>query len=187
MKVLFACEFSGVVREAFKSKGHDVWSCDLLDTEIPGNHFKEPVENILFTKKWYLVIAHPPCTHLSCSGARWFKEKQAEQKEAIEFFKMFIRLKCKWAIENPIGIMSRQYRKPDQIIQPWMFGNDASKATCLWLNRLPKLIPTKIIQKPLYANQTPSGQNKLGPSKDRWKERSRTYRGIADAMASQWG
>lgn len=182
LKVLVACEYSAVVREAFRKKGHDAWSCDLLPTEIPGQHYQGDVFDILY-EFWDIVIAHPPCTDLAVSGARWFPEKRANgsQQKSIEFFMRFTELKCKWSLENPIGIMSTLYRKPDQIIQPWMFGHGETKATCLWLNGLPKLEPTNIV----------SGRehriHKMPPGPDRWKERSRTYQGIANAMAEQWG
>lgn len=186
MKILIACEYSGVVRDAFLVNGHDVLSCDLLPTESRGPHHQGDVRT-LFKEKWDMMIAFPPCTHLAVSGARWFKDKQKEQKEAIEFFMAMVNAPIeRIAIENPIGIMSTKYRKPDQIIQPWQFGEDASKATCLWLKNLPLLIPTNIILKERYKNQTPSGQNNLPPSHDRWKKRSKTYLGIADAMADQW-
>ena len=182
MKILIACEFSGIVREAFRKKGHDAWSCDLLPTEIPGNHYQGDVFDII-NGGWDIIIAHPPCNDLAVSGARWFKEKKANgsQQKSIEFFMRFTELKCKTAIENPIGIMSTIYRKPDQIIQPWMFGHGETKATCLWLRGLPKLEPTNIVsgREQRIHNMTP------GP--DRWKERSRTFQGIADAMADQWG
>ncbi len=185
MKVLIACEFSGIVREAFRAKGHDAWSCDMLPTEIPGKHIQGDVlENLdggLFDK-WDLMIAHPPCTHLAVSGARWFKEKQIEQKVAIQFFKRFIIADIpKICIENPIGIMSSHYRKPDQIIQPWQFGHGETKATCLWLKGLPKLRPSNIV--PGRVGRV----HHEAPSPDRWKNRSRTYQGIANAMAEQWG
>lgn len=177
MKVLIACEFSGIVRDAFIDKGHDAWSCDLLPTERPGNHYQCDIRNVL-NMKWDLVIAHPPCTDLSVSGARWFKDK--DQQPAIKFFMIFTKLSCKWAIENPIGIMSTRFRKPDQIIQPWQFGHGETKATCLWLSGLPKLKPTNIVD----------GREgkiwKMPPSKDRAKLRSLTYTGIAKAMAEQW-
>ena len=181
MKILIACEFSGIVRDAFTSLGHDAWSCDLLPTEKPGNHIQGDVFPIL-KQKWDLIIAHPPCTHLCSSGARWFKYKKTEQSKAIEFFMIFANhLSCRIAIENPIGIMSTVFRKPDQIIQPWQFGHGETKATCLWLNDLPPLIPSNIV----------SGREqkmfRLPPSPDRWKIRSRTYQGIAHAMAKQWG
>lgn len=180
MRVLVACEFSGIVREAFKNKGHDAWSCDLLDTEIEGNHYKQDVLTLL-DKKWDLLIAHPPCTHLAVSGARWFKNKQKEQVEALEFVKLLMDSPIeKIAIENPISIISSKIRKPDQIIQPWMFGHGETKATCLWLKNLPLLRPTNIVE---------GRENRIHrepPSKDRWKNRSRTYLGIAEAMAEQW-
>lgn len=208
MKVLIACEFSGIVRDAFIAKGHTAESCDLLKTEKPnwtydpfteirthhpdrGHHFVMDIFDLLsYGSDWDLLIAFPPCTHLAVSGARWFKEKQKDgrQQKAIGFFMRLANTNIpKIAIENPVGIMSTKWRKPDQIIQPWQFGHDASKKTCLWLKGLPRLKPTKIIKKETYANQTPSGQNKLGPSEDRAKIRSITYQGIADAMANQWG
>ena len=188
MKVLIACEFSGIVREAFKARGHNAWSCDLLPTEIEGQHIVGEVEKVI-DEPWDLIIAHPPCTHLAVSGARYFKGKEREQEAAIEFIKIIMNARnCnKICIENPVGIISTRIKPPDQIIQPWMFGEDASKKTCLWLEGLPLLKPTNIIKKKRYANQTVSGQNKIGPSPDRWKIRSRTYQGIANAMASQWG
>lgn len=183
MRVLVACEYSGRVREAFKTQGHDVMSCDLLDTEIPGNHHRGDIKEVLY-KNWDMIIAFPPCNDLAVSGARWFKEKQADgrQQASIEFFMMFANHPCeKIAIENPIGIMSSRWRKPDQIIQPWMFGHGETKATCIWLKGLPKLQPTKIVE----------GREqriwRLPPTKDRAKIRSLTYQGIAEAMAEQWG
>lgn len=190
MRVLVACEFSGVVRDAFIAKGHDAWSCDLLDTEKPGPHIKDDVLRHL-GDGWDLMIAHPPCTHLAVSGARWFKDKIHEQNLAVDFF--IALADCgihRIAVENPIGIMSTIYRKPDQIIQPWQFGHPESKATCLWLKNFPLLRATNIIEKPArgyWDNQTLSGQNRLAPSVDRWKLRSVTYAGIAAAMAAQWG
>jgi site-specific DNA-cytosine methylase len=187
MKVLVACEFSGVVRNAFALLGHDVWSCDLLPTEIVGNHYQGDIRDILYDG-WDMMIAHPPCTHLAVSGARYFKTKQVEQEEALGFIKLLLDAPIDMiCLENPVGIISTKIHKPDQIIQPWMFGEDASKKTCLWLKNLPLLKPTKVLVKDRYANQTPTGQNNLAPSPNRWKERSRTYQGIADAMASQWG
>ena len=190
MRVLIACEFSGTVRDEFTRRGHYAVSCDLLPSETPGPHHQGDVSMIL-TDGWDLMIAHPPCTYLASSGLHWNKrrpERAAQTEEALEFVMMLANAPIeKIAIENPIGCLSTRWRKPDQIIQPWMFGEDASKSTCLWLQGLPKLIPTDIIKKERYANQTPSGQNKLGPSPDRWKERSKTYLGIAEAMASQWG
>lgn len=188
MKVLVACEFSGVVREAFRKRGHEAMSCDLLPTEIPGWHYQGDVLDVL-DDDWDLMIAHPPCTHLAVSGARYFAKKRADgrQQEAIDFFMRLANAKIpKIAIENPVGIMSTKWRKPDQIIQPYMFGHDASKKTCLWLKGLPILVATHWIVKRRYANQTPSGRNNLPPSLNRWKLRSITYQGIADAMAEQW-
>ena len=195
MKVLIACEFSGIVRDAFAAKGHDAWSCDLLPCERGGNHIQSDVLSIL-NDEWDLMIAHPPCTHLAVSGARWFKTKQVEQRKAIWFFLELARCSIpKTCTENPISIISSRIRKPDQIIQPWQFGHPESKATCLWLKGLPTLEPTDVCTPPEYrpngrpkwANQTRSGQNKLPPSAGRAKERGRTYAGIAEAMASQWG
>ena len=182
MKILIACEFSATVREAFALHGHDAWSCDLLPTDIPGQHLQCDVREIIFNA-WDLVIAHPPCDHLAVSGARWFPEKRADgrQQKGIDFFMLFTKLKCKYAIENPIGIMSTLWKKPSQIIQPWMFGHGETKATCLWLHGLPLLKATNVV--------TGREQKcwKMGPSPDRWKLRSKTYQGIADAMAEQWG
>jgi hypothetical protein len=190
MKILVACEFSGIVRDAFLKKGHNAFSCDLIPSERGGPHYTGDVLNILM-EGWDMMIAFPPCTHLCVSGARWFKDKQEEQREAIIFFMKLVNAPIeKIAIENPVGIMSTLYRKPDQIIQPWQFGHNESKKTCLWLKNLPLLKPTNILSLPecgYWDNQTPSGQNKLRPSSDRGKERSRTYEGIAEAMASQWG
>ena len=183
MQVLVACEFSGVVRDAFRDNGFEAWSCDILSSEGKYRefHYKTDIRNIL-VHYWDLVIAFPPCTHLSSSGARWFKEKRKDgrQQGAIDFFKLFTRLDCKWAIENPIGIMSTEYRKPDQIIQPWEFGHGETKATCLWLNKLPKLKATNIVE------GREARIHKMPPSKDRSKLRSITYQGIANAMAEQW-
>ena len=183
MRVLVGCEFSGIVREAFRQRGHDAWSCDLLDTEIPGPHYKGDIRNVL-SKQWDIAIFHPPCTDLAVSGARYFKEKRADgrQQAAIEFFLLLAQSEIpKTATENPISIMSTIYRKPDQIIQPWMFVHGEVKATCLWLKGLPALTPTNIV----------SGREArihlMPPSADRWKNRSRTFPGIADAMAQQWG
>ena len=181
MKVLIACEFSGVVREAFRAKGHDAWSCDLLPTEISGQHIQGDVLAVL-DDCWDLMIAHPPCTHLAVSGARWFKEKKKEQAEALIFVRKLLAAPIRRiALENPISIISSKIRKPDQIIQPWQFGHGETKATCLWLKGLPLLKPTKIV----------SGRDgrvwKMPPSENRWKERSRTFQGVADAMADQYG
>lgn len=196
MRVLVACEFSGTVREAFNKRGHDAWSCDLMPTEAPGNHITGDIREKLSTHdiydmKWDLMIAHPPCTYLASSGLHWNTrrpQRQAQTELALDFVRFLLDAPIdRIALENPIGCISSRIRKPDQIIQPWMFGEDASKSTCLWLKNLPPLKPTNIIKKDRYANQTASGQNKLGPSPDRWKLRSVTYQGIADAMAEQWG
>jgi len=181
MKIIIACEYSGTVREAFSKLGHDAWSCDILETEIPGNHLQCDVREIL-GDGWDMMIAHPPCTHLAVSGARWFKDKKVEQAEALEFVRLLLEAPIKRiALENPISIISSQIRKPDQIIQPWQFGHGETKATCLWLKNLPKLQPTNIVE----------GREqriwKMPPGKNRWKERSRTFEGIAQAMAKQWG
>jgi site-specific DNA-cytosine methylase len=181
MKVLIACEFSGIVREAFKAKGHDAWSCDLLPTEIPGQHIQGDVLEILNGGGWDLMIAHPPCTHLAVSGARWFKNKQKEQLEALEFVRALLNAPVeKICLENPVSIISTKIMKPTQIIQPYQFGHGETKATCLWLKNLPLLKPTKIVLGRLDRI------HKEPPSKDRWKNRSRTYPGIANAMAKQW-
>jgi hypothetical protein len=190
MRVLVACEFSGTVREAFAARGHDAWSCDLMETEQPGQHIVGDILSIL-DDGWDLMIAHPPCTHLAVSGAAWFKYKQKEQAEALDFVRRLLDAPIpKIALENPVSVISTRIRKPDQIIQPWQFGHPESKKTCLWLKDLPKLTPTNVLSLPAngrWDNQTPSGQNNIGPSADRWKERSRTYPGIAAAMAAQWG
>lgn len=254
MKVLVACEFSGTVRDAFTKLGHDATSCDLLDSLTPGKHYRGDVRDIL-GNGWDLMIAHPPCTYLSASGMHWTKRGLRDPKlteDALDFVKTLLNADIRMiALENPISIISTRIRKPDQIIQPWYFGDDASKKTCLWLKNLPKLninlkniVPPKgwltvksaidmsvcanceepfcdeheahyaecsclgpteddvtyksidgvlfgtreaPANRPIWANQTPGGQNKLGPSPDRWKERSKTYKGIAEAMAVQWG
>ena len=190
MKVLIACEYSGAVRDAFINNGPDAMSCDLLPTDVDGPHYQGDVFDVI-NDGWDLMIAHPPCTHLAVSGARWFKDKVKEQAESLEFVRRLMDAPIdKIAIENPISIISSRIRKPEQIIQPWMFGHPEAKATCLWLKGLPTLSATDVLTKPecgYWSNQTPSGQNKLGPSKDRWKERSKTYQGIATAMANQWG
>ncbi len=182
MKVLVACEFSGVVRDAFAARGHDAWSCDLLESELPGNHVWGDIEEVAKADNWDLLIAFPPCTHLAVSGARWFKEKRKEQLEAVYFVQRLANAPIpKIAIENPIGILSTAWRKPDQIIQPWQFGHGETKATCLWLKNLPKLVPTSIVEgRVARVHREP-------PGPDRWKKRSRTLQGIADAMADQWG
>jgi hypothetical protein len=191
MMVLVACEFSGIVREAFKAKGHDAWSCDLLPTEILGQHIQGDVLNIL-NDGWDLMIAHPPCTYLAVSGLHWNTRvpgRPQKTEEALLFVKKLMDAPInRIAVENPVSCISTRIIKPDQIIQPWFFGEDASKKTCLWLQNLPSLKDTnRLDEKTRRGNQTPSGQNKLGPALDRWKERSRTYLGIANAMADQWG
>lgn len=190
MKVLVACEFSGIVREAFRKRGHDAWSCDLLPTEIPGQHIQDDVLNVL-DDRWDLMIAHPPCTHLAVSGARYFANKKVQQSDALDFVRKLLDAPIhRIALENPVSVISTKIRKPNQIIQPWMFGHPESKKTCLWLIRLKLLVPTTILQLPasgVWNNQTLSGQNKLGPSPTRAMDRSRTYQGIAEAMAEQWG
>lgn len=189
-----ACEYSGTVREAFKARGHDAWSCDLLPTDRPGQHIQGDVLAIL-DQGWDLMIAHPPCTHLAVSGARWFKEKpeKAElQREGLWFVWELMHARIpKICIENPVRVISSKIRKPDQIIQPWMFGHEATKTTCLWLKDLPHLTPTQIVGKG-ERHVTKSGKSlpawyNLPPSEDRWKIRSTTFEGIAEAMASQWG
>lgn len=181
MKILVACEFSGIVRDAFIARGHYAVSCDLLPSERPGPHLKLDVR-LLLEWPWDLMIAHPPCTHLAVSGARWFKDKQKEQEEALEFVAQLLSASVpRIALENPISIISSRIRKPDQIIQPWQFGHGETKATCLWLKNLPLLVPTNIVDgRVARVHNIPPGEN-------RWKERSRTYQGIADAMADQWG
>ena len=185
MKVLIACEFSEIVKEAFLKRGHDAHSCDFLPGEKGlRNHWQVDLMDLLrrSSYRFELMIAFPPCTHLAVSGARWFKDRQKQQMEAIDFFLTLSHSTIpKVAIENPIGIMSTKWRKPDQIIQPWQFGHTETKATCLWLKGLPLLQPTKLVQ-PLFhsVHREPPGPN-------RWKNRSRTFQGIADAMAEQWG
>lgn len=182
MKVLIACEFSGRVRDAFRANGHDAWSCDLLPCESdPQWHLQGDVIEHL-RDGWDLMIAHPPCTHLAVSGARWFKEKRTEQEDALRFVQTLMDAPIpRIAIENPVSIISSRIRKPNQIIQPWQFGHGETKATCLWLKNLPLLTPTNIVD----------GRNhsawKEPPGPDRWKNRSRTFLGIAEAMAEQWG
>jgi hypothetical protein len=185
-KILVACEFSGVVRDAFLERGIFAMSCDLLPTEKPGPHYQGDVRD-LFNEYWDLMIAFPPCTHLAVSGARWFRDKRLEQEQALNFIRDLMDAPIKRiCIENPIGIISTRIRKPDQIIQPWQFGHEETKSTCLWLKWLPRLTPTKIMEV-RNRNLTPSGQNKLGPSPDRGKIRSIAYAGIGKAMADQWG
>lgn len=197
-RVLVACEFSGVVREAFNSLGHDAWSCDIKPAEDAGKHFQQDVREVLY-EGWDLIIAHPPCTYFSNAGARWFynekyKDKRIQDREdALNFFHLFTNVDCEHvAIENPVGTLSTLYRKPDQIIQPYEYGHTASKATCLWLKGLPKLIPTDIRE--VEYHTTPNGrrftkwfyESSILPVKERAAFRSRTFQGIANAMAQQW-
>ena len=193
MRVLVACEFSGAVRDAFTARGHDAMSCDLLPAETAGRHYQGDVRDVL-GGGWDLMVGHPPCTYLAVSGLHWNKrrpERALLTEEALEFVRLLLDAPIPLiALENPVGCISSRIRKPDQIIQPWQFGHDASKATCLWLKGLPLLQPTDVLpggRAARRANQTASGQNKLSPSKDRWKLRSLTYPGIAEAMATQWG
>lgn len=182
MRVLVACEFSGVVRRAFRALGHDAWSCDLLPAEDDSVYHWDMDVRDIYGLGWDLMIAHPPCTHLAVSGARWFKDKLVEQAEAMEFVRALMAAPIpRIAIENPISIISSRIRKPDQIIQPWQFGHGETKATCLWLKNLPKLVPTNIVE------GREARVHKMPPGPDRWKERSRTFEGIAAAMAQQWG
>lgn len=217
-KILVACEKSGVVRDAFRARGHDAWSCDLLPSERRGQHIQGDVLRYL-SIGWDMMLAFPPCQYLCASGLHWNKrrpERAALTNEALEFVKALLAAPIpKIALENPVGCISTAVRRPDQIIQPWQFGEDASKATCLWLKGLPKLEPTSIVPakrrcprchdyydvtgvalwcpvcgrklRSVWGNQTPSGQNKLGPSPTRAMDRARTYEGIARAMAEQWG
>ena len=179
-RVLIACEFSGVVRDAFRRRGHYAVSCDLLPSDEAGEHYQGDVRDVL-GQGWDIMVAHPPCTHLAVSGARWFKDKVREQAEALDFVRLLLAAPIRHiALENPVSIISSRVRKPDQVIQPWQHGHGETKATCLWLKNLPKLTPSNVV----------SGREqriwKLPPSADRWKERSRTFSGVAEAMANQW-
>ena len=192
MRVLIACESSGTVRQAFRDLGHDAWSCDLLPADDDSDyHLWCDVREVL-DKGWDLMIAHPPCTHLAVSGARWFHLKEKEQNDALMFVAYLMDAKIpRICVENPVSIISTRIRKPDQIIQPWMFGHEATKTTCLWLKNLPKLVPTNIVGKG-ERHVTKSGKSlpvwyNLPPGPDRWKIRSKTFEGIAQAMAQQWG
>jgi hypothetical protein len=181
MRVLIACEYSGRVRDAFRRRGHDAMSCDLLPTETPGPHHQCPVEELL-TDGWDLMIAHPPCTHLAISGSRHFWRKQQEQAEALDFVRLLMAAPIdRWCIENPVSVISSAIKQPNQIIQPWQFGHGETKSTCLWLNNLPLLKPTEIVE---------GRENRIHlmpPSAERWRDRSRTYAGVAEAMGAQWG
>jgi hypothetical protein len=183
MRILVACEYSGTVRDAFARHGHDVWSCDILPTESPGQHYQGDVRDIL-GQHWDLMIAHPPCTYLSVSGMHWTTRGLRDPKlteDALEFVQLLFNADIpKIALENPISVISTRIRKPDQIVQPWMFGHGETKATCLWLKNLPKLEPTTVVE------GREQKMWKMAPSKDRWKLRSKTYTGIAEAMANQW-
>lgn len=181
MRVLIACEFSGTVRDAFRRLGHDAMSCDLLPTEAPGPHHQGDVRDVL-GDGWDLMVAHPPCTHLAVSGARWFKDKRAEQAEALAFVRLLMDAPIeRIAIENPVSVISTRIRKPEQIVHPWQFGHGERKATCLWLKGLQSLVPTNIVE------GREARIHRMPPGPDRWKKRSLTYQGIADAMAEQWG
>jgi hypothetical protein len=182
VRVLVACEYSGRVRDAFRRRGHDAWSCDLLDCEAdPHWHYQAPVEDVL-GRGWDLMIAHPPCTHLAISGSRHFHRKQREQAEALDFVRLLMAAPIeRWCIENPVSVISSVIRAPDQIIQPWQFGHGETKATCLWLQNLPCLKSTDVVEgREPRIHMMPPGPN-------RWKERSRTFEGIAEAMGDQWG
>ena len=180
MRVLVACEFSGVVRDAFIARGHDAVSCDLLPSERHGPHLQRDVLDVM-GDGWDLMIAHPPCTHLAVSGARWFAEKAEEQAAALEFVRALMSAPIpRIAIENPVSVISSHIRRPDQIIQPWQFGHGETKATCLWLKGLPLLVPTRIV------DGRENRVHRMPPGPDRWKKRSRTFPSITDAMAEQW-
>ena len=180
--MLVACEFSGIVRDAFIARGHDAESCDLLPTERPGRHHIGDALDMAYLLPWDLMIAHPPCTYLAVSGARWMASRPQETADALVFVQALMDAPIeRIAIENPISIISSRIRKPDQIIQPWWFGHGETKATCLWLKGLPMLVPTDIVE------GREARVHRMPPGPDRWKERSRTLQGIADAMADQWG
>lgn len=185
MRVLIACEYSGVFRDAFIAEGHDAMSCDLLPTESPGPHYQGDLFDVI-DYPWDLAIFHPECTHLAVSGSRHFEEKRMDgrQQAAVSFFMRIVRRSDHipmTAIENPVCIMSSMYRKPDQIVQPWQFGHGETKATCFWLKGLKPLVPTNIVE------GREARIHRMPPSADRWKERSRSYPGIAKAAAEQWG
>jgi|TARA_Y100001951_G_C11198671_1_gene215821 site-specific DNA-cytosine methylase len=189
MRILIACEYSGTVRDAFKKRGHYAMSCDLLPTDAEGDHYQGDIKDILYDN-WDLMIAHPPCTHLAVSGARWFKGKKKEQAEALDFVRMLLDAPIKHiALENPVSVISTKIRKPDQIIQPWQFGHTEQKATCLWLKSLPALEESNNVKEEMMALPKAERQriHYASPSPDRWKLRSKTFQGIADAMADQWG
>lgn len=191
MKVLIGCECSGTVRDAFLERGHNAISCDLKPSKRPGPHYKGDVRDII-NGGWDLAIFHPDCTHLAVSGARWFYKKEKEQKEALDFVRLLMSANIpRIAIENPVSIISTHIRKPDQIVQPWMFGDPHTKTTCLWLKNLPLLKPTNIVSKG-KRHVTKSGKSlpewyNLPPSEDRAEIRAKTFEGFARAMAEQWG
>ena len=183
MRVLVACEYSGRVRDAFCRRGHDAMSCDLLPTEVDGPHYQGPVEDVL-DDGWDLMVAHPPCTHLAVSGSRHFEQKIADgtQAAALDFVRLLMDAPIdRWCIENPVSVISSAIRPPDQIIQPWEYGHGEVKATCLWLKNLPRLLPTK------HVEGREERVHRMPPGPDRWKERSRTFAGVAEAMGDQWG
>ena len=183
MRVIIGCEFSGVVRRAFRARGHDAWSCDLLPAEDGGEHHLQ-MDALLaaYSMPWDLMCCFPPCTHLAVSGARWFKDKREEQADALDFVRKLLGAPIeRIALENPVSVISTKIRKPDQVIQPYEYGHGETKKTCLWLKNLPKLVPTNIVEgREARVHRMPPGPN-------RWKERSRTFTGIAEAMADQWG
>lgn len=184
LRALIACEYSGRVRDAFAARGWDAWSCDLLPTDVPSDHhYQGPVEHLL-DDHWDLLIAFPPCTYLCASGMHWTTRGKRDPQlteDALSFVRLLLNAPVdRIALENPVGIISTRIRKPDQIIQPWQFGHGETKATCLWLKNLPKLVPTQIV------DGREAKVHRMPPGPDRWKERSKTYQGIADAMAAQW-
>jgi len=180
MRALIACEYSGRVRDALRLRGVDAMSCDLLPTEVPGPHYQGDVRDVLHDG-WDLLIAHPPCTHLAVSGARWFKDKQKEQAEALDFVRLLLNAPVpRIALEQPISIVASRIAPTSQVIHPWQFGHGERKTTCLWLINLPYLVPTNIVE------GREERVHRMAPGPDRWKERSRTFQGIADAMADQW-
>lgn len=184
MHVLVACEYSGRVREAFRARGHNAWSCDLLPAEDNSQYHLQGDVRHWLGLAWDLMVAHPPCTHLAISGARFFPEKIADgrQQAALDFVRLLMDVDIpRIAIENPVSVISTKIRKPDQLFQPWQFGHGETKKTCLWLKNLPPLVPTKVV-----AGRE-AKVHKMAPGPDRWRERSRTYQGVADAMAEQWG
>lgn len=182
MRVLVACEFSGVVRDAFGRRGHDAWSCDLLESEREGQHYRGDVLELLAVERFDVMIAFPPCRYLAVSGARWWRSRMTEQSEAVEFVRLLMACSvCRIAIENPVGVLSTAYRTPDQYIQPWEHGHGETKKTGLWLKNLPPLMATRLV------DGRKARVHGVAPGVDRWRTRSRTLEGVAAAMASQWG